>query len=111
MTGNIQHRISNIQQPFTFPNRVSVNHSRLETLAFSPNSEVEGWTKEVGTGALRCPRPRRAVGMNCAKSHVRLYSFRAYYGARTAQRAIPTNFGVRVQPFPSACVSQNASQV
>ena len=49
--------------------------------------------------ALRCPRPRRAVGKKCARRPVRRDLFRAYYGAGTAQRAIPTTFGVRVESW------------
>src|ERR1022692_791745 len=47
--------------------------------------------------ALRCPRPRRAGGTNCARILPRRRSFRAWYGAGTAQRAVPTCFSVRVR--------------
>jgi hypothetical protein len=53
--------------------------------------------------ALRCPRPRGAGGTNRAKYYTRQHSFRRLTlrsATETAQRAIPTNFGVRVEPSP-----------
>ena len=46
--------------------------------------------------ALRCRRPRRAGGGNGEQFHAWQPSFRAWYGAGTAPRAVPTRFGVRV---------------
>ena len=50
--------------------------------------------------ALRCPRPRGAGGTNRARICARLRSFRCLTlrsATGTAQRAIPTSFGVRVK--------------
>jgi hypothetical protein len=38
-------------------------------------------------------------------TNVRRYSFRACYGAVTAQRAVPTNFGFRVQWKPKLALT------
>ena len=60
--------------------------------------EFQSWARENGgrDSALRCPRPRPAGGMNDARADTRSGSVPRLNGAVTAQRAVPTNFGVRV---------------
>ena len=61
----------------------------------------------MGEGA-RGPRPRRADGRKGARRQERWRSFRAWYGAGTAQRAIPTGFGSRVEGYRLRSIVQAA---
>jgi hypothetical protein len=66
----------------------------LLELARTPKLNI--W--EAGSSALRCPRPRGAGGTNRAKYYARQHSFRRLTlrsATETAQRAIPTNLGLR----------------
>ena len=61
--------------------------------------EHRSWSTEKGgrDSALRCPRPRPAGGMNGVRTDTCHRVVPRLNGAETAQRTVPTNFGVPVE--------------
>jgi hypothetical protein len=73
----------------------------LSEIILSPNSEVGRVKMVVGTA-------RPAGGTNCARVNARLRSVPRLNGAVAAQRAIPTNFGLQVEPAHAGCCESKA---